>query len=116
MIVLSVFIYILSLYAILLFHEGIHLFCAKILGYKPVLVKISPWAFKVSYKNKHIAIDNLIIAIMPAIVLIIIGIIIPLNYWTFILKLACLINFVNLLPITGDGEMIFLSIFQILKS
>ncbi|NBA57114.1 metalloprotease family protein [Enterococcus hirae] len=115
MLILLIIIYLISFYLILLLHEGIHFFFAKLFRYDPVLVKINFVAFKIIYTNNNKPLENLIIAIMPAIILTTLGIIIPLNYYTLILKLMCLANFINLLPITGDGEIIILSLFKIFK-
>lgn len=44
-----------------------------------------------------------------------IGILIPLNYYTLVLKVTCLMNLFNLLPFTADGEVILLSIVQLIQ-
>ncbi|MPQ22956.1 hypothetical protein CKN86_04325 [Carnobacterium divergens] len=115
MIIFLLLICLSSFYSVLLVHESLHFFVAIFLQYDPQLVKINPIAFKISYTNRNRPIDNLMIASIPAIVLSIVGLMIPLNYYTLILKLSCLVNIFNLLPITADGEIIVLSIIQILK-
>ncbi len=115
MITRLLFIYIASLYCILIAHELIHLFTARFLKYKARVRCINILAFKVEYINKHKPVDNLLIAGISPVVLFIIGIFIPLNFYTLLIKLMCVGNFFNLFPITADGEIILLSIFQIFK-
>lgn len=115
MIVRLFFIYAASLYLVLIVHEWIHLLVAKLLKYKAYIKRINPLAFQVVYPNQHRPFDNLLIAGSSPLILFVIGCFMPLNFYTIIVKLASLSNFFNLLPITGDGEIILLSILQIYK-
>lgn len=115
MILRLLLIYILSIYSILIIHEFLHLIVAKFFKYNTNIKKFAIFPFKVEYVNNNKPLENLLIAIISPLFLFLVGVIIPLNYYTVILKLTCVINFFNLLPITADGEVILLSIFQILE-
>lgn len=72
-------------------------------------------AFQVEYRNQNRPLDNFLIAFISPFLLTLIGILIPLNYYTLVLKVTCLMNLFNLLPFTADGEVILLSIVQLIQ-
>ncbi|MFV0556512.1 MAG: hypothetical protein ACK5LM_05375 [Lactovum sp.] len=109
------FLYFLSIYLILIVHEYLHFLLAKFLKYEVSIICVHPLAFKLVYENKNKALENLLIAAFSPAFLFVIGILLPSNVYTLLLKLSCLSNFFNLLPITADGEVILLSLVQIFR-
>lgn len=108
-------LYIFSILGGLILHELLHIFIAHLLSYSPKLTFLPPLKFQVYYENRYQPLDNLLISIISPLFLVFIGFFIELNIYTIILKITCLLNLFNLIPITGDGEVIFLSLMQMIK-
>jgi len=100
---------------VLLVHEWLHFILAKFFKYNAYIKRVGLYPFKVVYTNRNNPLDNLLISAISPLFLVIVGIILPLNYYTVILKVSCISNIFNLLPFTADGEIILLSIFQIFR-
>ena len=106
---------ILCLTATIFVHEAIHWITAILLGYSPRV----NWNFfipSISYQNKQEHLHNLLIAGSAPGILFIIGLLLSGHeiVW-FLVKIFCLANVFNLMPITNDGEVIFLSFYKIIK-
>lgn len=82
---------------------------------KRVLNTLGVLTFQVEYRNQNRPLDNFLIAFISPFLLTLIGILIPLNYYILVLKVTCLMNLFNLLPFTADGEVILLSIVQLIQ-
>lgn len=96
-------------------HEGIHYITAYCLGLSPK-VKLSLRSPSVTYKNKGCDIKNLLVSGIAPIILIIAGIFINgKDIISFYTKILCLSNVFNLLPFTTDGEVIVMSILNIVR-
>ena len=108
-------LYVLSIYVVLLVHEWLHFILAKFFKYNAYIKRVGLYPFKVVYTNRNNPLDNLLISAISPLFLVIVGIILPLNYYTVILKVSCISNIFNLLPFTADREIILLSIFQIFR-
>ena len=87
---------------------------SQILQIQCLYKEVGLYPFKVVYTNRNNPLDNLLISAISPLFLVIVGIILPLNYYTVILKVSCISNIFNLLPFTADGEIILLSIFKFL--
>lgn len=97
-------------------HEFLHFLVAKILHVNAKLKINSFFTPVIYYKNPKSDIKTLLIAILSPMLMILLGLTINkhLNY-LIAFKIVCLSNFLNLLPVTGDGEIIFMSIFNLIK-
>ncbi|EHN58775.1 hypothetical protein OKIT_0664 [Oenococcus kitaharae DSM 17330] len=70
----------------------------------------------ISYKNPGRDAQNLVVALSAPVGLIILGMLINSEIPYFgLAKILCLTNVANLLPITTDGEVIFLSVYNLIK-
>lgn len=98
-------------------HECFHYAVAKICGADPrfSIQKLTP---SVSFKNRHNDLHNLLVALAGPLPLVIIGfcLINRTNAHTTIFMLMCLTNVFNLIPVTADGQVILLSILNMIKS
>lgn len=98
-------------------HECFHYAVAKICGADPrfSIQKLTP---SVSFKNRHNDLHNLLVALAGPLPLVIIGfcLINRINAHTTIFMLMCLTNVFNLIPVTADGQVILLSILNMIKS
>ena len=110
-----VVITILSVYVAVGLHEILHYLVARVLRYQAYFKHVGILACQVEYRNRNCQLDNFLIAFISPFLLTIIGILIPLNYYTLVLKVTCLMNLFNLLPFTADGEVILLSIVQLIQ-
>lgn len=109
------FISFLGIVGLVLLHETIHLVVAMILGYKPIIKK-SILVPAILYENKQNDFHNLLIAGSAPLFLIFLGLLLPAeNVPTVLIRLFCWLNILNLLPVTNDGEMIFLSLCHLLR-
>lgn len=106
---------ILSVYAAVRLHEILHYLVARALHYQACFKHVGVLAFQVEYRNQNRPLDNFLIAFISPFLLTLIGILIPLNYYTLVLKVTCLMNLFNLLLFTADGEVILLSIVQLIQ-
>ncbi|MHA8042359.1 metalloprotease family protein (plasmid) [Staphylococcus xylosus] len=98
-------------------HELTHFIFAKI--YKREYIKINVkkiYYLSVSYKNNHNPSQNLVIAISAPCVCVFIGLTLIILGQLNFLTLIFLLNILNFLPITQDGQMILISIIDILKN
>lgn len=104
---------ILSLVLSILVHEGIHWLAAVATGYDP---KINWYLFapSVQYENKNNQWHNLCIACSAPLLLFLVGLFMQgESLFFFSLKVCFLSNIFNLMPITNDGEIILLSLYNI---
>ncbi len=107
--------YIASIMGVVICHEVIHWIFAKWFHRHP---KIEFYQFitpVVTYKNNDNDLQNLIISASAPIILTILGILIDGNTGTIFIKIMCLFNAFNLLPIATDGEVILLSVINLLR-
>lgn len=105
----------LGIFGVVALHEGIHLVVAMILGYKPIIKK-SILVPAIVYENKNNDFHNLLIAGSAPLILIFIGLLLPAeNLPSVLIRLFCLLNILNLLPLTHDGEMILLSLCHLIR-
>lgn len=104
---------VFSLVVSVLVHEWIHWLTAVALGYRPTFNwKLS--APSIQYENKSNPWDNLCIAISAPLILFLFGLFLQgESIFLFSLKVCCLSNILNLMPITNDGEIILLSLYNI---
>lgn len=108
-------IFLIVLLITVLLHEGLHFLVALGLGYRPS-VKKSVFCPAICYENRQNPYHNFWIACSAPLTLFIIGMLFGGNDMASVLfKWLCLANVFNLLPITNDGEMIFLSLCQMLR-
>lgn len=98
-------LYVLSIYVVLLVHEWLHFILAKFFKYNAYIKRVGLYPFKVVYTNRNNPLDNLLISAISPLFLVIVGIILPLNYYTVILKVSCISNIFNLLPFTADSQV-----------
>lgn len=114
------FIYIsyilLSFYMVAIIHESIHYIFAFIFKREELSFKISPVQCYVSYKNNDNDFQNLIISSSAPLLTTFIGLII-LIFFTDIkgIGLIFFTNLLNFTPLTSDGEVILVSILNILR-
>ena len=92
-------------------HESLHYLVAKRLKLYPQ-VKIHNLIPSVIYQNTHDYIKNLLVSIAPLSMLTLVYIL-P-DKW-YVLKVMCFCQIFNLFPFTQDGEVILLSIINLLK-
>ncbi|MFT8916333.1 MAG: hypothetical protein ABF899_00540 [Oenococcus sp.] len=109
-------IYGLACFLLVSLHESIHFITARLFHLRPVF-KINLFLLPViSYKNPGRDAQNLVVALSAPVGLIILGMLINSEIPYFgLAKILCLTNVVNLLPITTDGEVIFLSVYNLIK-
>lgn len=104
---------IVSLVLSILVHEWIHWLTAVAMGYQPT-INWQLFAPSIQYENKNNQWYNLCIASSAPLILFLIGLFFQgESIFIFSLKVCCLSNVVNLLPITNDGEVILLSLYNI---
>ncbi|EGQ2898571.1 hypothetical protein EEJ54_05635 [Staphylococcus pseudintermedius] len=70
----------------------------------------------VSYKNNHNSFQNLVIAASAPFICVSLGLILLILGYLNILTLVFLSNIFNFLPVTQDGQIILISVINILKS
>lgn len=87
---------ILSVYAAVRLHEILHYLVARALHYQACFKHVGVLAFQVEYRNQNRPLDNFLIAFISPFLL-------------------TLMNLFNLLPFTADGEVILLSIVQLIQ-
>lgn len=107
--------FILSIMLSLIIHELSHVLMAKGLGYQPHIQRKGILNFAVTYRNQQNDKHNLMIAAIAPVMSIMVGILLPNGQNLLLLKLFCLSNIFNLLPVTSDGEVILLSVINILR-
>lgn len=103
--------YVVSIFIVVVIHELIHIITAFFLKVKFSL------AFKwlipvVEYSSQEEWWRILLISLSAPIVSILIGVIIPNSGYLIVLKIMFLLNFLNLLPFTADGESAIYSIMK----
>ena len=107
--------FFLSIMLSLMIHELSHFLMAIVLGYQPHIHRNGILNFAVTYRNQQNDKHNLMIAAIAPVMSIMVGILLPNGQNLMLLKLFCLSNIFNLLPVTSDGEVILLSIINILR-
>ncbi|MGW7948363.1 metalloprotease family protein [Staphylococcus xylosus] len=113
-VILKILLYFLIVSVV---HELTHYVFAKIYKREQVKININKvYAFSVSYKNNHNSVQNLIISLSAPLVCVIIGLIyFKLGYFN-ILTIVFLINIINFFPVTRDGQVILISLINIIKN
>lgn len=96
----------------ILLHESLHYLVARKLKLNPQ-VKMHNLILSITYKNTHEDIKNLFVGAAPLLMVTLIFIL-PNNKW-FVFKVMCFCQIFNILPICADGEVILLSIINLLK-
>ncbi|WP_236700984.1 metalloprotease family protein [Kandleria vitulina] len=96
----------------IILHEFFHYLTAKALKLEPK-IKLKFLVPSVVYKNTKDNIKNLIVSSSP-LLMILLTFIIPENK-VIVFKIMCLCQLINIFPITADGEIILLSIMNLLK-
>ncbi|MDN6900193.1 metalloprotease family protein [Oenococcus sicerae] len=106
--------YILSCLLAVVIHEIIHFITASFCKLNPSLI-LDNWAIpKVVFKNAGNDYKNLLVACLAPICLITLGVAIHFVVNAFVVfQFMCLTNILNLLPVSSDGEIIYLSIGNI---
>lgn len=108
-------IYIVSLIVVVILHEYIHWIFAKIFNRHPSVTISKFFTASIQYQNNGKDFENLVIAASPGLILPLFSFIIPQNNLYFIMiKIFSFLNFLNLLPLTADGEVILLSLLNII--
>lgn len=98
-------------------HELLHYGAARALGLSPSLSLVNPLRPAVVYRNRHVDWKNCLVAIAPGIILPAIGFTVLHVYPTlWVFALLAISNLVNLLPITADGEIVLLSLWNIMQN
>ncbi|EGQ3129994.1 metalloprotease family protein [Staphylococcus pseudintermedius] len=98
-------------------HESTHLICAKLYRRKDIKINVNKlFVVSVSYKNNHNSFQNLVIAASAPFICVSLGLILLILGYLNILTLVFLSNIFNFLPVTQDGQIILISIINILKS
>lgn len=116
MTVLEVVLCLVIMIAMICIHEGIHYGMATILGYKPIFTFGKFLTPTVEFENKNRVIDNLLISISAPLTLFLVGCLI--NGETSVvlfLKYICLLNIFCLLPLSADGQVMILSLINLVK-
>lgn len=96
-------------------HEGIHFLTAYVMGLSP---KLNCHVLKPSvyFRNKRNDIKNLIVATSSPLLLTSYGVMMnPEDILTLYTKILCLTNLLNFLPFTSDGEVILISIINLVR-
>lgn len=110
-----VIIFITSFAFVLFLHEITHFATAKVLGLSPKFIISKAGTPIVRYKNNHEYIKIFFVAISAPIIVISVTVILP-NISEFILvKILGILNIINLLPITTDGEVAVYAILKLWK-
>lgn len=105
-----------GIFIVIIFHEMMHWIFAKIFRRQPKIKILKFLTPTVVYDNNQNDWQNLIIASSAPFILIALGLCITIDsIFTFTIKMMCFTNFFNLLPITTDGELILLSLLNLLK-
>lgn len=114
--VVTFFYYVLIVISIVVIHEAIHWAFALLFRRDPSLKLQHFFTPVITYDNNQSNIQNLIISASAPLILFALGLLIESDSGTFVLiKIMCLANFLNLLPITADGQMILLSLLNMFK-
>lgn len=96
----------------IILHEFFHYLTAKVLKLEPT-IKLKYLIPSVVYKNTKEDVKNLIVSAAP-LLMILLTFIIPEDKF-IVFKIMCLCQIINIFPITADGEIILLSIMNLLK-
>lgn len=114
--ILNISKYIIVIISAVILHEIIHYFFALLFRRGPTIKMKNLITPTISYKNNQSDIQNLVIASSAPLILIFIGILVDNDTDVLLIfKLMCLANIFNLLPFTVDGQVILLSLFNILR-
>lgn len=107
---------LLSFYIVAIIHESIHYIFAFIFKREELTFKINPLHCYVSYKNNNNDLQNLIISLSSPLLITLIGFII-LIYFPSIrgIGILCFFNIINFTPLTSDGEVILISVINIVR-
>lgn len=105
-----------GVFMVIIFHEMIHWVIAKIFCRQPKILFSKLMTPTIVYVNNQNDWQNLIITSSAPLIVITIGLFITVDsIFTITVKILCLMNIFNLFPITTDGEVIILSILNLLK-
>ncbi|WP_430786894.1 metalloprotease family protein [Virgibacillus flavescens] len=108
--------YVLIVISIVALHEAIHWVFALLFRRDPSFKFQRFFTPVITYKNNQSDTQNLIISASAPVILFTAGLLIESNSGVLVLiKIMCLANFFNLLPVTADGQMILLSLLNIRK-
>lgn len=100
----------------IILHELCHFYMASLLGYSPKFGLENGFIPTVTYPNKERDFDNLIIALSAPLTLFLVGSLLPSHIpWLTLTKFVCFIHFLHILPTFEDGQVIFLSLVNIMK-
>ncbi|WP_210469308.1 metalloprotease family protein [Sporosarcina sp. 6E9] len=114
--VLVLFNYVFIVISIVVLHEAIHWAFALLFRRDPTLKFEHFFTPVITYKNNQSDTQNLIISASAPLILFTVGLLIESDSGMLVMiKLMCLANFFNLLPVTADGQMILLSLLNMLK-
>jgi hypothetical protein len=94
----------------LLLHEGTHYLTARAFGLNPK-IRMKWTGAEVSYVNKtENNLANLAVSASAPLLMIGVGLCVPASFEWLVFKIICLINLLNLTPLTNDGEVFLLSL------
>lgn len=108
--------YTLAVISIVILHEAIHWIFALLFRRSPILKFQNFFTPVIIYKNNQSDIQNLIISVSAPLILFTAGLLLEsYSGILVVIKIMCLANFLNFLPITTDGQVILLSLLNMLK-
>lgn len=96
-------------------HEFFHWLPAKLFGFAPTINVSRVWRPQISYENNGEYGKILVTTILPTILLVVIGFLLPSEGYVAVLygKLLCLSHIVNFLPLTTDGQVFLLALARL---
>ncbi len=107
-------VYFISIPIAVTIHEYIHYVFAKLFKMNPKL-NFNWGTPSITYSNGNNDFHNLIIASSAPLVMIVLGLVIPNSVMFLCFKLMCFSNIFNVTPFTTNGEVILLSLINILR-
>ncbi|ANU10841.1 membrane protein [Planococcus antarcticus DSM 14505] len=114
--VVILFSYVFIVISIVILHEAIHWMFALLFRRVPTLKFEHFFTPVITYKNNQSDIQNLIISASAPLGLFTVGLLIEADSGILVLiKIMCLANIFNFLPLTADGQVILLSLLNMLK-
>lgn len=106
---------ILVILSVVAAHEIIHFLTAKMLKVNATVDIHNFFVPKVTYMSTITNWKITLITVSPSMILIFCGYIIPSNsYMLSLFKIMCCLNITNLVPLTGDGEVLLLALFNMI--
>ncbi|GAA2966325.1 hypothetical protein [Ligilactobacillus murinus] len=103
------------LFATFLIHESFHYIVARLFGYNPKFVFSSYFSPTIIYTNRGEDLKNLCISLAGPLGTVIIGMLVPDIDLFNLFKIVCFLHLICLTPITADGQVILLSILNIVR-